>query len=60
MDFKAMVSYLPKIASVGFNVVWVNPFFKTSDKVKVKRVDEGKGTPVIASNSLKYKAIFFW
>lgn len=52
MDFRAMTAYLPNIASMGFNVVWVNPFFKTSDKVEVKRVDEGKGTPIIASNSL--------
>lgn len=37
---------------MGFNVVWVNPFFKTSDTTVVKRVDEGKGTPINARNSL--------
>lgn len=52
MDFKEMAAYLPKISSMGFNVVWVNPFFKTSNAVVVNRVDEGKGIPITASNSL--------
>lgn len=52
MNFEEMAKRLPDIASMGFNVVWVNPFFKTSDKVHVHRVDMGTGERITVSNSL--------
>ena len=52
MNFETMTRHLPNIARMGFNVVWVNPFFKTSDKVHVHRVDMGTGERITVSNSL--------
>lgn len=52
MNFELMKIYLSKIKELGFNVVWVNPFFKTSNSLIVNRVDEGNGTPIKAKSSL--------
>lgn len=51
MNFNAMAEYLPTIAGMGFNVVWVNPFFKSTNNGFLA-VDEGKGTHTEVRNSL--------
>jgi alpha-amylase len=51
MDFNKMKLYLPTIANMGFNVVWVNPFFKSTNNSFIA-VDEGNGTPIRVKNSL--------
>lgn len=52
MNFDAMKEYLFNIRALGFNIVWVNPFFKTSDNVVVNRVNEWNGEHVKAKKSL--------
>lgn len=51
MDFDAMAKYLPTIAGMGFNVVWVNPFFKSTNNGFLA-VDEGKGIHTKVRSSL--------
>lgn len=51
MDFEKMAGYLPFIAKMGFNVVWVNPFFKSTNR-EFFEVDEGNGVCKKAKNSL--------
>ena len=51
MDFKAMTEYVPKIRELGFNVVWVNPFFQSSDTV-VKRFNKFTGEELDVKGSL--------
>lgn len=51
MDFEDMQKHLNNIKAMGFNVVWVNPFFKTSDCV-VTRVDEYTGNKLSVKGSL--------
>ncbi|MDR1666061.1 MAG: hypothetical protein LBR62_03420 [Puniceicoccales bacterium] len=51
MNFEAMTAYVPTIARMGFNVVWVNPFFKTSE-LPVERVNEFTGEPLKVKGSL--------
>lgn len=51
MDFKVMAKYVPKIRELGFNVVWVNPFFQSSDTV-VKRFNKFTGQELDVKGSL--------
>lgn len=51
MDFKAMTAYVTKIRELGFNVVWVNPFFQSSDTV-VKRFNKFTGEELDVKGSL--------
>ena len=54
MNFAEMTGYLQQIKNMGFNVVWVNPFFKTSETPHVWRVDECKGESVIHAKRSLY------
>lgn len=51
MDFNKMTKHLPIIAKMGFNVVWINPFFKSTNN-EFLEVDEGNGTYKKARSSL--------
>lgn len=51
MDFRAMASYVPKIKELGFNVVWVNPFFQSSD-TNVRRLNKFTGEALDVKGSL--------
>ena len=51
MDFKEMTKYIPKIKQLGFNVVWVNPFFQSSDE-EVERVNKFTGEVLKVKGSL--------
>lgn len=51
MDFMAMARYIPKIKELGFNVVWVNPFFQPSNSV-VERFNKFTGEELWAKGSL--------
>lgn len=51
MKFEAMTKYVPKIRELGFNVVWVNPFFESSD-ASVKRINEFTGEKLDVKGSL--------
>lgn len=51
MNFQEMSKHLQNIKDMGFNIIWVNPFFKTSEKV-VTRIDEFTGETIRVKGSL--------
>ena len=51
MDFRAMTEYVSQIKELGFNVVWGNPFFQSSDTV-VKRFNKFTGEELDVKGSL--------
>ena len=51
MNFQEMSNHLKKIKDMGFNIIWVNPFFKTSEEV-VTRIDEFTGDTIQVKGSL--------
>lgn len=51
MDFKKMSDHVKHIKDMGFNIIWVNPFLKTSNDV-VERIDEFTGEKIHVKGSL--------